>query len=64
MRVLLLCSSFNGLSQRVWTDLRAAGHDVAIQVATSDDAVREAVADTDPDLVLCPFLKERVPDDV
>ena len=28
MRVMLLCSSFNGLTQRVWLDLRAAGHDV------------------------------------
>ena len=64
MRILLLCSSFNGLSQRVWTDLRNAGHDVTTQVATSDDAVRDAVAATDPGLVLCPFLRERVPEDV
>ncbi len=28
VRILLLCSSFNGLTQRVWTDLRADGHDV------------------------------------
>lgn len=64
MRILLLCSSFNGLSQRIWTDLRGAGHDVTTQVATSDDAVRGAVAATDPQLVLCPFLRERVPGDV
>ncbi|MHA6624716.1 hydrogenase maturation protein [Pseudonocardia sichuanensis] len=64
MRILLLCSSFNGLTQRIWTDLRADGHDVTMQPADSDAAMRAAVAATDPDVVLCPFLKERVPDDV
>ncbi|OZM77605.1 hydrogenase maturation protein [Pseudonocardia sp. MH-G8] len=64
MRILLLCSSFNGLTQRIWTDLRADGHDVTMQTADSDAAVRGAVAAADPDVVLCPFLKERVPEDV
>ena len=64
MRILLLCSSFNGLTQRVWTDLRADGHDVRTQTAGSDAAVRGAVAAIDPDVIICPFLKERIPDDV
>jgi putative two-component system hydrogenase maturation factor HypX/HoxX len=64
VRILLLCSSFNGLTQRVWTDLRADGHDVTRQTADSDAAIRVAVAATDPDVIICPFLKERVPEDV
>ncbi|HYH29118.1 MAG TPA: hydrogenase maturation protein [Pseudonocardia sp.] len=64
MRILLLCSSFNGLTQRVWTELKADGHDVAMRTADSDAAVRWAVSTLDPDLILCPFLKERVPEDV
>jgi putative two-component system hydrogenase maturation factor HypX/HoxX len=64
VRILLLCSSFNGLTQRIWTDLRADGHDVTKQTADSEAVVRSAVAATDPDLVLCPFLKERVPEEV
>jgi putative two-component system hydrogenase maturation factor HypX/HoxX len=64
VRILLLCSAFNGLSQRVWTELRRDGHHVVVQTADSDDVVRDAVARTRPDLVLCPFLKERVPADV
>jgi putative two-component system hydrogenase maturation factor HypX/HoxX len=64
VRILLLCSSFNGLTQRVWTQLRADGHDVTTQTADSDAVVRSAVAGTDPDLIICPFLKERVPADV
>ena len=64
MKILLLCSSFNGLTQRVWVELRRAGHDVAWQQAVDDDAVRLAVDALDPDLIVCPFLRERVPDDV
>ncbi|GGJ99623.1 formyl transferase [Pilimelia anulata] len=61
MRVLLLVSAFNGLSQRVWCALREAGHDVGVLLATSEQAIIEGVAAANPDLVLCPFLKERVP---
>lgn len=64
MKILLLCSSFNGLTQRVWIELRRAGHTVSWQVAVDDDTVRAVVDAVDPDLILCPFLRERVPDDV
>lgn len=64
MRILLLCSSFNGLTQRIWTDLRGDGHEVTTQTASSDAAIRGAVSAIDPDVIICPFLKERVPDDV
>ncbi|MFI6317220.1 enoyl-CoA hydratase-related protein [Nonomuraea sp. NPDC050556] len=64
MRVLLLCSAFNGLSQRVWLELRRAGHDVTVELAISDEVMVEAVELVSPDLVICPFLKERVPDRV
>ena len=33
MRIMLLCSAFNGLTQRAWIELRAAGHEVAVQLA-------------------------------
>jgi putative two-component system hydrogenase maturation factor HypX/HoxX len=64
MRILLLCSAFNGLSQRVWIELRDSGHQVTVQISEGDDSIRSAVAVTDPDLVICPFLRERVPEDV
>ena len=44
MRVLLLVSAFNGLSQRVWCALRQAGHDVGVLLATSPQAVIDGVA--------------------
>ena len=59
-----LADHINGLTQRVWVELRRAGHDVTWQQAVDDDAVRLAVDALDPDLLVCPFLRERVPDDV
>ncbi|SDG57011.1 hydrogenase maturation protein [Pseudonocardia oroxyli] len=64
MRILLLCSSYNGLTQRAWTELREDGHHVEVRLSHDEDAIRRAVADTRPELVLCPFLKDRVPADV
>ncbi|MEP6649956.1 MAG: enoyl-CoA hydratase-related protein [Lapillicoccus sp.] len=64
MRVMLLCSAFNGLSQRAWVELVDAGLEVQVQIAGDAVAVRAAVSAMGPDLVLCPFLRERVPADV
>jgi putative two-component system hydrogenase maturation factor HypX/HoxX len=64
VKILLLCSAFNGLTQRVWTELREDGHTLDVRLAGSEDGVRRAVAGAEPDLVLCPFLKDRVPEDV
>ena len=64
LRILLLCSSFNGLCQRVWTELRAAGHRVTVQLAADEPTLKAAVDAADPDLVLCPFLRERIPETV
>jgi putative two-component system hydrogenase maturation factor HypX/HoxX len=64
LRVLLLVSSFNGLSQRVWCTLRDQGHQVAVEFARDEESIAEAARRTDPELILCPFLKERVPAEV
>jgi putative two-component system hydrogenase maturation factor HypX/HoxX len=64
VKVLLLCSSFNGLSQRAWTELRGAGHELRVQLTAHPDTVAAAVHTFEPDVVICPFLKERVPADV
>ena len=61
MRILLLVTAFNGLSQRAWCALREAGHEVGVLLATSEADIVEGVDTANPDLILCPFLKERVP---
>ena len=40
------------------------GHEVTWRQAVDDDTVRAAVDALDPELIICPFLRERVPDDV
>ena len=64
MRVLLLVSAFNGLSQRTWCALRDAGHDVGVLLATGPREIIDGVRAAAPDLILCPFLKDRVPAEV
>ncbi len=64
MRILLISSSYNGLCQRAHVELDNLGHDISITLALSADDVRRAVALFQPNLILCPFLKEKIPEDV
>jgi putative two-component system protein, hydrogenase maturation factor HypX/HoxX len=61
VNILLLASAFNGLTQKVWLDLRRSGHEVTVELALSPMAMREAAVLVDPDVIVCPFLRERVP---
>jgi putative two-component system hydrogenase maturation factor HypX/HoxX len=63
-RILLLCHSFNSLSQRVFGELRASGHEVAVELDIADRVTEEAVALFQPDLVVAPFLKRKIPPSV
>ncbi|MFJ7279478.1 hydrogenase maturation protein [Kitasatospora sp. NPDC098663] len=64
MRILLIASAFNSLTQRVHTELRGRGHQVAVQLALGDEAMRTAVDRTDPELIICPMLTKAVPQDI
>lgn len=64
MRILLISSSYNGLCQRAHVELEALGHDISITLALSPDDIRKSVALFQPDLIICPFLKEKIPEDV
>ncbi|MBW8302305.1 MAG: hydrogenase maturation protein [Hydrogenophaga sp.] len=64
MRILLVCHSFNSLSQRLHVDLRQAGHEVSVELDIHDDLTREAVRLFAPDLIIAPFLKRALPEDV
>ena len=64
MRVLLLCHSFNSLTQRLHVELRERGHAVSVEFDVNDAVTREAVDLFRPDLVLASFLKRAIPEDV
>lgn len=65
MDILLVASAFNSLCQRVHVELADRGHRVEVVLAShGDDAVREAVRDTAPELIVAPMLKTALPEDV
>lgn len=64
MRILMLTHAFNSLSQRLWLELTEDGHDLSVEFDISDAVTRQAVALWRPDIVLAPFLKRAIPEDV
>lgn len=64
MRILLLASAYNGLCQRVHIELTERGHDVSIELALSDESIRHGIELFQPDIVICPFLKQKIPNDI
>lgn len=64
LRILLLCHSFNSLSQRLFAALVACGHQVSVELDISGAVTAEAVALFRPDLLIAPFLKRRIADAV
>ncbi|MGZ9667970.1 hydrogenase maturation protein [Pseudomonas sp. GNP014] len=61
LKIILLSSAFNGLTQRAWLELRQAGHSPSVVVFTDEASVCEQIEYSGADLVICPFLKDRVP---
>ncbi|MGY4976816.1 hydrogenase maturation protein [Streptomyces sp. 900105755] len=65
MDILLVASAFNSLSQRVCAELSDLGHRVDVVLAgNGPDAVRRAVRDRHPELIIAPMLKTALPEDV
>ncbi|GAA2140102.1 hydrogenase maturation protein [Kitasatospora kazusensis] len=64
MRILLIASAFNSLTQRVHTELRALGHTVGVELALGDEPVRAGVARFGPDLIVAPMLTRAIPEDI
>lgn len=64
MRILLLTHLFNSLSQRLYVELAARGHELSVEFDINDAVTAEAVALFRPDVVLAPFLKRRIPEPV
>ncbi len=64
MRILLLAHSFNSLTQRLYVELTERSHEMSVEFDINDAITREAVALFRPDIVLAPFLKRAIPEDV
>lgn len=64
MRILLLTRSFNSLTQRLYVELAARGHELAVEFDIADRVTAEAVELFRPDLVVAPFMKRAIPESV
>jgi putative two-component system hydrogenase maturation factor HypX/HoxX len=64
MRILLLTRSFNSLTQRLYVELAARGHSVAVEYDIAASVTEEAVALFAPDLVIAPYMKRAIPESV
>jgi len=61
MRLLLLCSAFNSLTQAVYVALLERGETVAVAFAIEEGQMLTEIEAFGPDLILCPFLKRYLP---
>jgi putative two-component system hydrogenase maturation factor HypX/HoxX len=64
MRILLLATSFNALTQRIHVELAERGHELSVELAVNDHGMTEAVRLFRPDLVIAPFLRRAIPEAV
>lgn len=61
MRILLVATAFNGLCQRLHRELNLSDHLVSVETFRNDEHLIESVTLFSPDIILCPYLKERIP---
>lgn len=64
LKILLLCNTFNSLTQRIFCHLRDMGHDVSVEYAINDDVMREGVELFGPDLIIAPYLTKKISTDI
>lgn len=62
MRILLVVSAFNSLSQRLFCHLRDFGEHVGVAFAINDAQLSAEVENFSPDIIIAPFLKKKIPE--
>ncbi len=61
MRILFIITRHNGLSQRVWLELKFLENELEVHVATNAELMIKEVEKYSPDIIICPFLKTPIP---
>ncbi|WP_456429364.1 enoyl-CoA hydratase-related protein [Nitratifractor sp.] len=64
MRIALLVSAFNSLSQAVFCRLTELGHEVCVVYAVSPEQMAREIEARNPEIVLCPYLRRYIPPEV
>lgn len=52
------------MAQRLWIELDRHNHQVHVQIAVSEKAMLDAVADYKPDLIVAPILTKKIPETI
>jgi putative two-component system hydrogenase maturation factor HypX/HoxX len=64
MKIFLIVSAFNSLTQRVFCFLQDMGHTVSVEFAINDKVMLDAVEIFKPDIVFSPYLKKFIPKEI
>ncbi|PCK09583.1 MAG: hypothetical protein COA42_03490 [Alteromonadaceae bacterium] len=64
MRVLILSTAFSGMAQRLLGELSVLGHTVDQHYDLDPTSLRAQLRSFQPDVVLCPFLTQKIPEDI
>ncbi len=64
MKILFLTTAYNGMAQRAWIELDRLDHQVKVQIATDAEAMETAVTEFQPELIVAPFLKNKIPQNI
>ena len=64
MKILLLVSAFNSLTQRVYCSLKESGHVVSVQFSIDDVSMKNAVVEFNPEIIFSPYLIKKVPKNI
>ncbi len=64
MKILLLSSTYNSLTQLAHVRLKASHYQVGVASATTAETMRDAVRQFQPDLIVCPMLAHVIPRDI
>jgi putative two-component system hydrogenase maturation factor HypX/HoxX len=64
MRILLIATAYNSFTQRADLELTHLGHNVSIELSLNDEIMREGIRLFKPNLIISPFLKDKIPNDL
>lgn len=64
MKILILTHSFNSLAQRFYTVLEDLGHEITVEFDIHESVTIEAVNIVNPDLIIAPYLRRKIPEEV
>jgi putative two-component system hydrogenase maturation factor HypX/HoxX len=64
MKISLLISSFNSISQAYFTKLKDDGHTIDVTFALGDKQIIDEIRSFNPQLILAPFLKTFIPKEI